>query len=258
MSDDLAPFMVPDDSPGVRYGQGKIISWNAETFANVIEWNGQKLQDLDVLAGVDALSWAPGMFVSLKGVDASGSRGVTQWVIEGRIIRPGSGSAEEIISFMRGSLARQISAEILGDRFDADYMPENATRTLTTYGDPDGIDPGPVVADMEISEAGLAVVWLSAMGGAQISGSGDFQQGGWMSVEVSGATSRPADDDRASFIDVFGGSTSGGFGINSTPGRAVVIEGLNEGAHTFTAKYRAEDGTDGCFFYRRGMVVLGL
>lgn len=244
--DDLAALLAPPPDAKIRRGFGKIIAWNPETFANVIEWKGTHLANLDVLAGTDALTWVPGQYVALEGYDAAGSGGLQTWWITGRLIRPGSGNAEQIVEFMRGTLAKQISAEIFAERIGYDYNPDFGTRTSDTWGDLTGTEVGPSVVDFEVSEAGVAIVQIAASNQRFLAGTSadPVHYSGLVSFELTGATSRAADDTRSVRSTVDGAPESNmfsGIDTNSTP---IVLTGLNAGLHTATMKYRKWEAAD--------------
>lgn len=88
-SDDLTPFLVPPPTATMRFGQGRVISWDPTTLTNVIEWQGTRLEDLPVLAGIEALGITSGDTVGLAGWDPGGQAGNTQWFVLGRLHLPG-------------------------------------------------------------------------------------------------------------------------------------------------------------------------
>lgn len=262
-SADLAPLLVPQPAAGVTYKLGKIISWDRSTFENTIQYDGGRLHDLDVMGGTDPLTWGEGQLVSLRSIDASGSEGVTQWIIEGRIIRPGSGNAEEIISFLRGQLARQIAAEIFAEQIHFDEDSGVAIRSGSTFGDPDTLgDPGPLLTDVPISAVGKAVVIFSADANSDTGndpGSSDPNKAGKLSVAISGATEQSASDIYAARMDVrrLILSTDVRINVDATPTRIAVFDDLNEGLHDFKIEYR-NDGDTEFVTSNRTLMVIGI
>lgn len=247
----------------MRYGQGKVIAWNPETFENIIEWNGQSLHDLPVVGSTDALSFRPGQFVALHSVDSSGALGVTQWWIAGRLIVPGEGNAEQVVSFMRGQLAREISAEIFADRISNDYDEFVAERNLNTWGDPtNGADPGPSVT-VNVSDAGRALVMVgcntisSTLDSASVLGN----QGGLIGVEVSGDTTLIPDNNRVLRSTMFkyndGGAVTlvDGVRVISTLSFSFPVE-VNPGENTFTMKYAKSGATNKLTVDNRSLTVI--
>lgn len=88
-SDDLASLLVNQPEATVRFGQGEILEWSADTFENLILWRGSQLANVPVLSGVSALGYESGDIVALLGADTTGTKGVTQWWILGKIDLPG-------------------------------------------------------------------------------------------------------------------------------------------------------------------------
>jgi len=245
-TDDLASLLTAAPSAGMRYGQGQIIQWDPETFENVILWNGQPLENLPIVGTTDALSYQPGQYVALHGLDASGEKGATQWWIAGRILVPGSDNAEQIVDFLRGSLAREIAAQVFVDRIHSVYDATNAQRTSDSFGDPTTGTAGPSVTDVEIV-TGSALIILSA--GIEFSTSnsaatGTPRVGGLVGVEIAGASSVTPDTSRGIFAQSFKSRSGGAISlvdgiINVTGASSVYLQtGLNPGVHTFTLKYR--------------------
>lgn len=104
------------------------------------------------------------------------------------------------------------------------------TVSSTSYGDM--TTPGPEVT-CEIT-SGRAVVILSAALGSDAAAN----SGANMAVEISGATTIAAPAADASLILVKGGTIS----VAATASIVVPVTGLNNGEHTFTAKYRSGFG----------------
>jgi hypothetical protein len=100
--------------------------------------------------------------------------------------------------------------------------------------------PGPSVP-VTIGEAGRCIVLV----GCQIVP--NATHGGSMAFAISGATSRAADIAQAYIVDMPAATGLAG-------SRAVVVEGLNPGAHTFTAKYASGGGT--VLFRDRSLTVI--
>jgi len=263
-TDDLASLLTAAPSAGMRYGQGQIIAWDAETFENVILWNGQPLTNLPVVGTTDALSYQPGQYVALHGLDASGERGATQWWIAGRILVPGADNAEEIVSFMRGSLARQISAEIFADRIHSVVDTTTATRTSTAWGDPNTGTAGPSLTGVSI-ETGTALIMLSAwmrFSTEDTTAINTSEYAGAVGLEISGATSVPPADLNATYVEMFkynnGGitTTDGVFGVLSAA-YTYPQTGLSAGLHNFTMKYRTTaTATTGLQVLNRSLTVI--
>lgn len=80
ISADLSPLFAPT-GPGVRFGQGLITAWNAETGENTVEWAGGTLTDVPILNTGEAVALRAGHVVGMLG------QGLT-WFIIGRITPP--------------------------------------------------------------------------------------------------------------------------------------------------------------------------
>lgn len=241
-TDDLASLFRTQPSAGMRYGQGRIISWDPDTFENVIEWNGTPLENLPVVGTTDALSYQPGQYVALHGTDASGAQGMTQWWIAGRILIPGTENAAEVVAFLQGSLAREISAEIFAERMHSASDPDQIERASSSFGAPDspGV-AGPIVADVTV-ETGSAIVIVSALlkYSTEDTASSDVASAGFVGFRISGATSRAPTDERSAtaFSQKHSAGLDGAGMANWATCTAVNIEtGLNPGVHTFTMEY---------------------
>jgi hypothetical protein len=266
LTDDLAPLLVSQAAPCVRYGLGEIIAWNPDTFENTILWNGIPLTNLRLLGGTDALSYVPGNVLMLMGIDASGAAGFTQWIILGRLFTPGSDNADELVAFMRGTLAREISAEVFADRIHPAYDGGNAQRTSETFGDPtNGAAAGPSVTDIDIV-TGSALIMISA--GIEFSTSNNAADAapriaGVIGVEISGATSIAPNEEvgvsAQSIKSRSGGAITLVDGIvNATTVAAVYLQtGLNPGLHNFSLKYRKwSAGSDYVNVDQRSLTVI--
>jgi hypothetical protein len=237
-----------------------IREWNASTFANVVEYDGVMLRDLPVASGVEALTYQVGDAVLLEAWFPGGKRGElgigTYW-IKARLISPGSGAAEQAVAFMTTGLARALASAIFADRVRSDYVSSQTTTTSTAFGD--GTSGGPTVVDIEISETGIALVWL----GARIAYSqvGVSQLGGRMSVEVSGPTPIAASTlhsvGTAQSVTVVG-ATSWSHSEDNRVAAAHLFENLNPGLHTFAAKYQTVNSGQTAAFTERIVKVIGL
>lgn len=260
-SQTITGLFQPDPDAKLRKRFGRIVAWDPETFRNKIDIGAaQPLVDLDVHAGTDALSWEPGHVVVLEGYDAGGQGGWGTWWITGRVIKPGSGNAEAIIEFMRGSLARQISAEIFAARVHYDVIAGEARRTSEEFGDPTTGDPGPAVTGVEISSTGVALVmwssWNRSYTGTAVS---DIDYG-VMSIGITGATTRTPSEVEGLRIQAVGADSTAvqfqSLAVSASLANFIVVEGLNEGLHDFGAKYKTY--ADNSYFSQRSLIVIGL
>src|SRR5690606_11402784 len=101
----------------------------------------------------------------------------------GRRITPGSGAAQRAIEFMQSTLAKQLSVQIIADRFK--FASDAGVGTVDTdaWVDLDGADPGPTVTGVEIGPSGKAIVIVTAFMLCPTNARGH------MAFTVSGATS---------------------------------------------------------------------
>lgn len=274
---DIAPLLVPPPTSAVKFGQGTIISWNPETFANQVNWRGIPLRNLPVLAGTDALTFREGDTVGLLGWDAGGQSGAGSWWIIGRLIAPGAGAGAQVIDFMRTELVeslvddivanlltspagQELAAFVLSQRVHVASAEPQVVTTSNTYQTLAG---GPSISGVPISASGTAVVFSSATIQAWYDNiPSTTLRGGYMSFAVSGATSVAAVDANSvtNRNSVSVAMTATQVIIQTTPraSSVAVITGLNEGNHTFTAQYRKEPINDDASFSNRSLAVIAL
>lgn len=214
-TDDLTPLIVPTDPGAMRQSQGRILTWDPETFENTVDWRGITLTNVPVKSGVDALTYQPGDVVTLVGW-APSTGGVGSWWIDGRLVIPGAGRGEQAIAWMTGSLARALA----GDLLHSDLVETAQNRSSTSFGDLATVGPS-----VTLEAEGRALVTVSARVQP------NSNNVAVMSFEVSGASSLAPSTLRA----VGGGAVSDAVDISAS--RTVLVENLNPGSHTFTAKY---------------------
>lgn len=250
---DLTPLLQAAPTAQMRYASGVIVSWNAESYENVIEVRGSLLINLPVLSGPDGLSYKAGDVVALIGADQQGARGIASYAILGRFLVPGAGRAEQSIEWMTSELGRSIAASVFADRVKSDFKNLQVSNTSeNTWQDAEfagSVDPGPTV-EIEITERGAAIVIVGASMGAQESAHGR------MSFEISGATDRvPSPSNAASFYNYADAPAVAG----TTSTAATHITDLNPGVHKFEAKYWALFGDNGVkpHFANRSLTVIG-
>lgn len=254
-SDDLASVLIAPQREHAGYGQGILVSFDTETFENIVDYRGTRLTNLPVLSGPDALTYQAGDVVLLMRWSPTGN-GLASYWIAGRPVIPGAGRGEAAVSFMSGALARAISAEVFADRiFTDEVAPQVQISNQTTFGDLPG-SAGPTVT-ATIGDSGVAVVAF----GCRIEASTNATPStatGYMSIEVSGSTSvSPSVED--SFRWQMGDVGLSGTRVDGVRASSVrPITGLNPGEHTFTAKYRTgtSDATVG--FDSRALTVIAL
>jgi hypothetical protein len=119
-----------------------------------------------------------------------------------------------------------------------------SSRSLGTFGDL-AAGAGPSVT-VTIGNTGRCVVILGAM----IATSGGVYTGGLMGYEISGATDRAPDVLESLEFDMSNES----FSANAS--RAFLVENLNPGTHTITARYASAASGTACLFERRNLIVL--
>lgn len=264
----LADLIVPHWSDGagpriglsgsgadVQYGQGTVVSWGfdeAGVFHNVIRIDGTEIPDVPLMGSSDIFVIVPGDRVAVMYWTPSGGAGV-YW-ITGRIVVPGTDAAARSIEFMRGQLAKQIAAEIFAERLHSDRDDGIGTRSPDeAWGDLTGAAVGPVVT-ADVSDAGTAIVFISATLNSSAVPTANVSVGTYVSVAVSGATTRDPDGFSALRNDMSGSSSAGNQYIRATA--IGVFDDLNAGEHTFTMKYQAAgDGVDGIFSNRTLAVI---
>ena len=104
-TDDLALVFNPPPGATVRFGSGRVISWDVEEFRNEISWNEARLHDVPVFGGVNALTIQPDDVVALLGYQSPG--GVSTWWVLGKIIRSGVDASDLVLQggtlIVRGS-----------------------------------------------------------------------------------------------------------------------------------------------------------
>lgn len=124
--------------------------------------------------------------------------------------------------------------------------------TSTSYGDLTNV--GPTISDVNIGNSGKCIVIVTAKINYAAPGTIGVQPGGYMSFQISGATTLAPSDTRAliSLLD----STNGANTMNFAGSASYLITGLNTGPHTFQAKYKVGDATITTSFLNRNLVVL--
>lgn len=267
-SDDLSELITPhhsaDSGPTpalsseepARYGQGVILTWDPETFANTVQFRGTTLVNLPVMAGTDALTFVPGDRVGIMFWAPAGGSGV-YWILP-RIIVPGSGAAAQAIAALTTDLGRAVAAAVFADRILSESDAAAGTRTSASFGDLTGADPGPIVADVEITEAGRALVMVTALVRGQVGTTAGASEG-VMSVEVAGATTI-APDAVDSYLDsgIERGTASNTVTSYQRFTALGLIPDLNPGLHTFTARYAGfvSGGGTAVQFTQRNLTVI--
>jgi hypothetical protein len=253
-SDDLAQIAAAPHQEFAGLAEGIIRAWNPATFESVIDVGGADLPNLPVASGVEALTYVSGDVVILSKWRPHSKRGIATYRIGmgGRVITPGSGAAAKAVAFMTSALAKNLSAEVFAERIHDDTVDTSEGTGSSTYTDL--ATAGPTVAGVEIA-TGKALVLISGRIRSEQSGSGNSES--FMSFAVSGASTLAADDSRAAstWVRLSVHPTESHIVDIAMRGTAQVwLTGLNNGVHTFTAKYRTTGAASN--FGVRAMTVI--
>lgn len=269
--ENLTPQLVKPLESEVRLGQGIIRSWDNETFENVVEWRGQELTNVNVLAGTDALSYRAGDPVVLIGNGLG--MGTSSWFILGRAVVPGPGTGSEVVEFMQSGLVSQIiddivtqlltspagqelAAFVIGQRVSANFVPDSHILTSQSYTTLPTAGPSVTIP---VSDSGTAIVWLSSQLTALNTGADTTTTRGFMSFQVSGATNLAASDLRSYSLGNFATmDVSEAVSVDTRMSNAIALTGLNPGTHTISARYRVSFAPTGVAFDSRSIVAMGL
>lgn len=245
-------WVPPNVENPPRYAIGILEEWDSATFANAVRYRGAVLRNLAVINRVEALSFTVGQQVALIG--HSGTGPITSFAILGSYLQPGGTAAGEAIQFLQSTVAKEISVEIFAERIFSDVVPDLEITSSTSYTDL--ATPGPSVT-ADITSTGLAVVMIGSFAAATKSSAigAPILQYALMAYEISGATTR-------SPVDLESHATGAGFSaaesvnVRNGSSKVSVVNGLNAGANTFTAKYRAANNFNDVGFADRTLVVI--
>jgi hypothetical protein len=218
-SDDLVPLLTaPAAGPGVGFRQGVIVTWDQATAANTVRVGNSLLTNLPILNTSEAAILQAGDVVGIL------TAGRT-WGILGRFTIPGTPEAVTALSALRTASDSVATTENYSSSSFGD---------LATYG--------PEVS-IAVGASGRVLVTLSAaMEYEALRGFGLNSAGAMMSFEVSGANTLIAFQTRAvrgriqyrsAQVPTFDTDLLGILDAS----KVVLLEGLNPGLTTFTAKY---------------------
>lgn len=221
----------------VQWRQGTIIEWNPLTLENVIDVDGELCKNLPVSGVAETAGYAQGDVISLLVI------GDKSLAIVGEFVIPGSQAALEALSFLS---SRIFTAEV--QTFETLAAGNNYT-DLTTVG--------PSVATL-IGPSGRALVTVScAMLFETASTAGTDAGEGVMGYEVSGATNVPASSS-APYRNFCVVRTAGVSQFVFHGSRQSIVNNLNPGVNTFTAKYSTLGAENQTSFSSRSIVVHAL
>lgn len=219
-SDDVARLLTSGGQGDFGFRQGTVISWDAQTGANVIDVGGEPFDNIPMLA-ISSVTMAAGDSVGVL-------RFKSTYFLLGRIAVAGSGS-------MQTRSAKVTASE---------------TRSSTSYGNLATI--GPVIPDVYIGGSRQCLVLVRAAAG--VLGNGADQANA--NVEVSGASSIAPLNTSAALIGSVGSPL--GTHVQASIMSNVVLtaeEGLNEGFNTFTMVYKSGLGAQVVFSDRSLTVI---
>ena len=257
--EDLARLLVPPAGEDFTIRQGTIRAFDPATFANEIEYDGLRVENVNVASGLEALTYVPGDVVLLEGWFPGGKKGelgIGSIWIRGRVITPGPDAAQQVIAPMTTSLGRAVAAEVFADRIASVDADDNVISGDTSGGWV-SLTGGPQLSGVEIGPTGRALVTVSADVLCAPTGSVGRVEG-WMGFEISGATSVSPDIfDTLRVRYTRDADTAGNTAVNVAASRVNLVEGLNEGVHTFKAQYRVIAGAgDEAEFQGRNLTVI--
>lgn len=228
------PLLSGMGQPGslTSFGQGRILTWNPSTFENSVAYRGGVLTNLPVMSGPDALTYKADDIVSIQSSSPNGGA-ATHW-IAGRIIIPGPGKGEEAIAWMTSELGRRIAAAVFAERIGVDLIFNSESRTNSSFGDLATV--GPTVSEIDVTDAGQLIVFMSSRMDLAIGG---FDQM-FMSVDLDGPSPSGPSFNRAVH---FGTPDAKGASMSMRAASIHVYEGLNSGSYKITSKYVANGGS---------------
>jgi hypothetical protein len=225
-SDDLVPLLTtPAAGPGVGFRQGVIVTWDQASAENTVLVGRSLLTNLPILNTSEAAILQAGDVVGIL------TAGQTFGIL-GRFTIPGTPEAVSALSALRTA---------------SDSVSTSETTSSVAFTDL--ATPGPEV-EIVVGATGRVLVTLSAsMDFEALRGFGLNSAGAMMSFTMSGANTLIAFQSRAVRGRIeYSSGQAGGFDTDLTgildASKVVLLEGLNPGLTTFTAKY-AIHGADG-------------
>jgi hypothetical protein len=226
-------------SQDVHYRQGVIVEWDPLDASNIVDVGGNQFVDLPILNTTEALLLQKGAVVAVLVI---GHEGAKTFAILGRLTIPGSEDAASALALARTSSADVATAE---------------TTTSNTYTDLATV--GPTLEDVLIGPSGRCLVTVgSEIRGTAITGQATATGAGFMSYEITGATSvSPVDQNALQAWIRYNASPNSTLAIDIRVGasRTTLQSGLSPGLHTFQAKYRRNSDTTVTFVERNLTVI---
>jgi hypothetical protein len=278
---ELADLLVPHHSQGAgprpgfggraadtHYGQATVLEWNPDTGENLIRYRGTEIRNMPSIAGLDGLVFRPGDQVATISWSPNGGAGVI--FVLGRLVVPGTDAAVRSIEVLRTQLVQSIMGElvqqlltspegeelaafVIGQRVHSDSAEGSESTDSSSFGTLPG---GPVVSDVNVGGTGRMLVFCTATIFA-VGNFGPSSGGGRMNFQVTGASSHTPGDTNALTQNVTQHQTSSvQLTITSGKTRAFLVEGLSEGTHTVTARYRAQSNGQLVTFAGRNLTVI--
>lgn len=212
----------PVGSSDMGFHTGVIKSWDESSGVNVVTVQGVDFSNLGCVQGGIGVLYQSGDVVAVM-------RFQTRYFVFGKIAAPGAGAANQIRSAV---VAAQINQG-----------------ALALYGDLTG-SPGPTLNNVYIGSSRRALV-LTSMSNSSSNSSG------YMGISISGASTISPVGSTVAWNSENGGAvtTAGSF---SKMGVLTAADGLNQGFHTFAAKYGVilGAGGTGSVFADRNIAVI--
>lgn len=212
----------PPSSPPPAFGRrrGRVVAWDLATGQNIIETSdGITYENVPCLNNLDYLFIGAGDRVEL--ITYSGL-----WYVLGRITKPGTEDAARLLESITG---------VVDDVATTEGTSSSSYTDLST--------PGPIVT---IAVPASGQVWVRARALIEVTVNNGVANGtisGLMSFEATGANVLSASDDRSVVYGAgYTGSPSTGVVGACTVSDDFLLQGLNPGVTTFTAKYRRATG----------------
>ena len=238
----------------LRYMQGTVVAWDPATAQNVVRIRGTDHTNVPLIGGLDGLVMRPRDQVAILAWSPNG--GTAAYFIIGRLVVPGSPAAERSIEALQTDLARgiidniveqligsaagsQLIRGLIGQATEEDFIASQVDTSSTSWQDLGG----PSVT-VDIGPSGRAKVeW----GAVMTTTPGEHAS---MSFQVSGATSQPPHGERS-----VQQQTDSGSAVVVTQSAQTRVTGLNEGTHTFAARYTTFTSTGSGFWSNRYLIV---